>query len=179
MIRINLLPLSQRPPQTPYLRISLFFVMLFLTIVGCIYAIEEFTLWSLEKDQTIVQARYEDLLPVRQAMEQAGNKQKQIDVKMVVVKELEKSRTTSYNLIPQIAALLTDTIWLNETKVNKEDGQVLTLLGETGDYIELATFISRLETDSLFSSVTLKSTEGDIKAGTWKFTLDLKLKESK
>jgi Tfp pilus assembly protein PilN len=179
MIRINLLPLSQRRPQIPYLRVSLFFVVVLLAIIGCIYAVEGLSVWSLERDQAAIQAHYEELLPVRQAMEQAGDKQKQIDAKMVLVKELEKSRTTSYNLVPHIATLLTDTIWLNETKVSKDDGRVITLLGETGDYTELATFISRLEADLLFSSVTLKSTEGDTKAGTLKFTLDLKLKESK
>lgn len=179
MIRINLLPHNQRRPQIPYLRVSLFFVVVFLLIVGGIYAVQELSVWSLEKDKVALQAYYEELLPVRQAMEQAGDKQKQIDAKMVLVKELEKSRTTSYNVVPRISAQLTKGIWLNETKVNKDDGQTITLLGETADYKELANFISRLEAESLFSSVTIKSTEGDIKAGTLKFTLDLKLKGSK
>jgi len=179
MIRINLLPKAQRRPEIPYARVSLFFIGVVLIIVSGIYAVEAYTVSLLDGDRAVVRERYEDLLPVRQAMEQAGDKQKQIDAKLALVNELQKTRTTSYNLLPRVSALLTDAIWLNETKVNKEDGRLITVVGETSDYNQLATFISRLENEPLFSSVTIKSTEGNIKAGTWKFTLDLKLKESK
>ncbi|MBP2653914.1 MAG: Fimbrial assembly family protein [Firmicutes bacterium] len=177
MNRINLLPVAERRPDIPYGRIAVFFVVVVLLVIGCIYGVEEYSLRLLEGEVAATQARYEELLPVRQAMEAAGDKQKQIDAKQALVNELEKSRTTPYNLLPRIAGLLTNDIWLDETIVNKTDGRIITLKGETGEYDELAAFVTRLEAEPLFYSVMLKSTEGDTKLGTLKFTIDLKLKE--
>ncbi|MBP2653901.1 MAG: Fimbrial assembly protein (PilN) [Firmicutes bacterium] len=177
MVRINLLPLDEQRPDIPYARVAIFFVAVFMVLAGCIYVAEELSLMMLRSEQATVQARYEELVLVRQAMETAGGKQKRIDAKQMLVKSVEKSRNGLYNLLPRVAVLFTDKVWLNETRVNKENSHLITLLGEAVDYTELAALVSRLEADPLFSSVLLKSTEGDTKTGTLKFVVDLKLKE--
>jgi len=177
MRRINLLPISQRRPEIPYASVSCFFVIVVMVMMIAIYGINEYFVYSLQEEQVILQGRYEELLPVKRAMDQAGQRQKQIDAKMTLINALAKSRIAPYDLIPRIAGLLTETTWINETKANNEDAKVVTLIGETVDYTELGTFVRRLEEDPLFSRVTLKTTDGDTKAGTLKFTLDIKLKE--
>lgn len=176
MIRINLLPREDRRSDIPYARVASFFILIFIVLLGSIYGVIAAVNWSAQRDLAAAQARYDELLPVRQAMEQAGDKQKQIDAKQVLVNQLEKSRISPYNLLTRIAAALPPNVWLDETKVNQSDASMLELKGEVGAYPELAQFIKRLEADKAFSAVTLKDTDVDQKAGLWKYTLELKLK---
>lgn len=175
MIRINLLPVAERRPDIPYGRVALFFVSLFILLLGSIFAVEVFLTRSVEQDLAEARARFEELRPVRDAMAQAGDKQKRIDAKVALVNEVAKTRTNPYNLFPRIALVLPEAVWLDETRVNRDDGKV-ELKGAAVSYPELAQFISNLEADGIYSSVTVKSTEGDFKAGTMKFTLEVKLK---
>lgn len=177
MIRINLLPLEDRRPDIPYARVALFFVLIFVLILGSISGVIAAMTWSTERDLAAAKAQYDDLLPVRQAMEQATDKQKQINAKQVLLNQLEKIRISPYNLIVKIAAALPGNVWLDETKSSWDNGHAgLELKGEVAAYPELAQFISQLEADGSFSSVTLQGTDVDAKAGLWKYTIDLKMK---
>jgi len=177
VIRINLLPKAERRSDIPYARVSLFFVI--LCLVGLMVAVagEGVSIWLIEKEQIATATHYDELLPVRQAMEQVGDKEKQIAAKKVIIDELVKSRTLPYNIYIRIAAVMPDLLWLDETSNNKDDAKVITLKGQTVDYATLAIFISKLETQPYLNSVTLKSVEGDVQSGTLKFTLNLKVKE--
>ncbi|MDR3588887.1 MAG: PilN domain-containing protein [Negativicutes bacterium] len=177
MIRINLLPQAERRPDIPYARVSAFCLGLLVALLVAVYAAEGLLTWSAERDLAATKVRYQELQPVREAMEQAGDKQKQIDAKLVLLKEVEKTRTSPYNVIPHVTAALTDAVWLDETKIGARGSQVIEIKGATAVYPELAQFVSRLEADELFSSVTVKSTESDPKAKTMTFTIELKLKE--
>jgi Tfp pilus assembly protein PilN len=177
VIRINLLPKEEQLPEIPHARISLFFVAVLVVILGGIFAVVSLRTWSSEQDLDLVREHYEALRPVRDAMDQAGDKQKRIDAKMLLVKALERTRTAPYNIFPRIAAVLTEGVWLDETKVSQNNAGVIELKGQAVAYPNLAEVITRLEAEGTFKSVTLKSTEGDNKTGTWKFTIELKLKE--
>ncbi|HMM21363.1 MAG TPA: PilN domain-containing protein [Selenomonadales bacterium] len=177
MIRINLLPAGERRPEIPYARVALAAVMAVVLLLGCAFAAVSARAWLTERDLAAARTRYEELRPVREAMEQAGDKQKRIDAKLALVKGLTKLRTYPYRIPPRIAALMPETLWLDETKVNQDTARSIELKGGTAAYPDLAQFISRLEGDGAFAAVTLKATEGDLKAGTLKFTLELKLKE--
>lgn len=177
MIRINLLPPEERRPEIPYARVSLSFVGLFLLLLVIIYGVQCARIWSSEKALLTVRSRYIQLQPEREAMEQAADKQRQIEAKMVVVNQLVKTRTAPYNVVPRVAALMNENVWLDETKVNQNNDKVVELKGSTFAYEDLVQFVSRLEQDELFKTVILKSTEGDIKGGILKFTLEMKLKE--
>lgn len=177
MIRINLLPRDERLPEIPHARVSLFFVALFLLVVGGAYAGLEFYNAQLAQDIAAAQTRYEELQPVRVDMAQATDKQRQIDAKLALVNQVVKNRHEPYNIMPRIAQQLSDTVWLDETKVTGDDnGRVLEVKGGTTSYNELAAFISRLEQDAVFSMVTLKSTEGNPQSPILRFTLLLKAK---
>ena len=177
MIKINLLPLAERRPQTAYARMSAFFILVFVLLLACISAALAAQTWYAERELAATKARYEQLRPVMEAMEQANAKQSKIDSKMVMINEIAKMRIYSYEFLPQIASLMTDKLWLNETKLGSGSPNIIEVKGETALYPELAQFLSRLEADGSFKAVTLKSTEGDIKAGTLKFTIELKIKE--
>lgn len=177
MIRINLLPKEERRPGIAYARISAFFLTLVLLIIVAVYGVGTIQVWKVQQDLADVQNRYETVQPVRLAMEQAGDKQKQIDAKMGLVNSLMKLRTTPYNLMTRVAELMPDKIWIDSTKVIQNDVGTLEMKGEAIEYPAIAEFISRMENSGLFKTVGIKSTEGDIKAGTLKFTLEVKLKE--
>jgi Tfp pilus assembly protein PilN len=178
---VNLLPREERRSEIPYGRVSVFFTAVFLVLLLLIYGVVGLWTWRVEKQLTAAQTRWVQLLPVRKAMEKAGDKQKRIDAKKALVARLSAQHNTPYNLIPRIAALLPASVWLDESKTAQQDINKIVVKGGAASYSDLAAFISRLEGAGLFRSVTLKSTKGDlqgtvVKQGTLKYTLDLTLK---
>lgn len=157
MIRINLLPLAERPPGAPLSRILFIIAPVCAGIALSIWGYGIFTIHQLENELHTVHIQYELLRPAQERMAAAGVKQQQITEKNHVLLKLTTERNSWQAIMTHIGLLTTADVWL--TEVSLVQNNALKLKGMAGGYPALAAFIARLEQDELLTNATLLSIE--------------------
>lgn len=153
MIKINLLPPSERIPKYPIKRIIGLISCLVVISFTAIYCYNAFVIWNLERQITVTQNQYELLKPTQQAMLNAGNKQQTINAKNNILTSLTSERKPWPPIINHLAAMTTPRVWF--TEISEADKETLKIIGIAADYQELAAFLRNLEKDKMFSDPTL------------------------
>lgn len=153
MIRINLLPPSERRPKYPFkLIVGLVSCLIFISC-ATVYCYNALVIWSLERQITDTQNRYELLKPTQQAMISSGSKQQTINAKNNILITLTNARKPWPPIINHLAAITTQRVWF--TEIGENDKETLKIIGIAADYQELAAFLRNLEKDEMFAEPTL------------------------
>ncbi|MGI6091433.1 MAG: PilN domain-containing protein [Veillonellaceae bacterium] len=153
MLRINLLPLSERSPKYPIKIIIGLVSCLLLISFTAIYCYNSFIIWNLERQITETRNQYELLKPTQQAMIYAGNKQQTINAKNNILTTLTNERKPWPPIINHLAAMTTPRVWF--TEISEADKETLKIIGIAADYQELAAFLRNLEKDKMFADPML------------------------
>lgn len=178
MIRINLLPPSERRSQWPLDRIMLVSGLLIVFCCVSIYSYNIFYTWRLEKEIADMKNQYELLRPTQAVMVSANAKQQILNSKSNILVNLTNSRKQWPPMITHLADITTPQIWFTELGVTDKD--LIKITGLAANYQELAVFLGRLEHDDMFADPSLVQAEiGPNPAAPAKFEIVLKLKGMK
>lgn len=157
MIRINLLPLSERPPKWPVNRLLFATGVLMLVVMSSIYAYSLYDVWNLEGQLQNTRNQYQLLQPARTMMASAKNKQQQFDKKNNIVMLLTKERRSWYGIIQHLTAVTSPHIWF--TELVKSDKGTIQIKGWTATYPLVAEFMQTIEQDQFFIEPVLMNVE--------------------
>lgn len=178
MIRINLLPPSERRSKWPLSRIMLMSGLLIVFCCVSIYSFNIFYTWRLEKEIADMKNQYELLRPTQTVMVSANAKQEALNRKNNILVNLTNSRKQWPPMIAHLAEATTSQIWFTELGVT--DKELVKITGLAANYQELAVFLGRLEHDELFAEPALVQAEiSPSPAAPAKFEIVLKLKGMK
>lgn len=176
MIRINLLPLHERQSALPLHRLFMIIGCIFLIITFAAYSYGVITIWHTERLLSEARNQYELLRPTESAMLAANAKQQTVQAKNNIMVNLTKERKSWPPVITHLASLTTPRIWF--TELGSVDKDTVKIIGLADNYQELATFLQRLEQDSLLAEPALVQAEASANpaAPTTKFEITVKLK---
>lgn len=157
MIRINLLPLSERRPKYPAKWIIAIISSFIFIICTAVYCYNTVVIWNYEQQIVEAQNQYELLKPTQQAMIYANNKQQVINAKNNILGTLTNERKPWPIIINHLAAVTTPRVWF--TEIGENDKGSLKIVGVAADFQELALFLHNLEKDEMFTEVTLNQAD--------------------
>lgn len=179
MIRINLLPPYERQPSLPINRLFLIAGCIFFIVLIAIYSYDVIYIWHNERQIIEARNQYELLRPTESVMLAANSKQQNIQAKNNILVNLTKERKSWPPIITHLASLTTPRIWF--TELGSTDKDTIKIIGLADNYQELATFLQRIEQDSLLAEPSLVQAEAASNHATpaTKFEITVKLKELK
>ncbi|WP_378956334.1 PilN domain-containing protein [Pelosinus sp. sgz500959] len=157
MIRINLLPVTERQPKWPVNRLLVATGLLVIMVLSSIYTYTLYDVWSLERQLQNTRNQYQLLQPTRTLMASAKNKQQQFDKKNNIVTLLTKERRSWYGIIQHLTADTSPHIWF--TELAKSDKGAIQIKGWTATYPLVAEFMQTIEQDQFFIEPTLTNVE--------------------
>ena len=174
MIRINLLPLSERQSKWPINKILLTGSILVALVCCSIYSYNVFTIWSLEKRLQNTYNQYELLQPTVEIMRTANSKQQMLDRKENILAALTSEHNSWHLVMQHLVTLAPQQMWF--TDICKTDKGVIQIKGVAKTYSVVTEFMQILEQDELFSEPILIQDESDIASEVIKFEIMVKSK---
>jgi len=172
MIRMNLLPLAERPSKWPMNRLLLGAGFLIIMILSSMYSYSLFAVWSLESQLQNTRNQYQLLQPTRVLMASAKNKQQQFDKKNNILVVLTKERQSWYGIIQHLTAVTSPQIWF--TEMVKSDKNTIQIKGWAATYPLVAEFMKTMESDQFFIEPVLMNVEKDNVTQATKFEIVVK-----
>lgn len=157
MIRINLLPLADRKQKWPLKKIFAIISGLLVFTLIMIYASSAIVIWQKERQIAEVQNQYELLRPTEAVMNESFAKQHTINTKNDVLTNLTNQRRSWSPIITHLATLTTSRVWFTDLGVVNKDA--IKIVGIAENYQEVATFLERLEQDTVFTEPQLVQAE--------------------
>lgn len=157
MIRINLLPQTERKSDwslTRLFEISGGFLAVTLMLI---YALTACIVWQKERETSEVRNQYELLRPTEAAMHDSLSKQQLIIAKNDILVILTKERKSWHAIIARLATLTTPRLWFTELGAVNTDS--IKIIGIADNYQEIAVFLQRLEQDAVFIEPSLVQAE--------------------
>lgn len=173
MIRINLLPPAQRPPQWRTGR--MFFIaglVVFLALTG-IFSYNAIVIYQGENQLQQIQTSYELLRPTEDKMVETLNRQQVLKAKNAILLNLTKERFSWYAILTNLSAKTPPNLWLTGLKADKG---LLTISGMARNYPDVAVFIQKFEQDELFVDPALLKTGKDAVLPVTRFEMTVKFK---
>lgn len=173
MIRINLLPASERQSNTNWGRIFALAGVFVLLFCGAMYGYGLYTEQTLEEELQQARNRYELLRQTREQMTIAGEKQQLINNKNAVLMTLTNERKSWNAALARLGVITPPPVWLTEMNTNGKD---VTLRGMAVNYPDLAGFIEKIGQDTFFTEPVLIKAEQDTILSVTRFELSIKIK---
>ena len=159
MIRINLLPLTERQPKWPVNRLLLIIGCLMLTLFSSIYALNSLKIQNIESDLHLVQNQYKLLQPTQAVITSVNHNQQLINRKNNILFALTKERQSLYGIIQYLITVTPPQIWF--TEIVKTDKGIIQLKGWSDTYPLVAEFMQIIESDQRFIEPVLLNVEKD------------------
>jgi len=172
MIRINLLPPSERPSKWPVNRLLFGVGFLIVMIFSSMYSYSLYQVWSIEKQLQTTRNQYQLLQPTLVIMTSAKNKQQQFDKKNNILAVLTKERRSWYGIIQHLTTVTSPQIWF--TDMVKSDKDTIQIKGWSATYLGVAGFMKTMESDQFFIEPVLTSVEKDAVTQATKFEILVK-----
>ena len=172
MIRINLLPLAERPSKWPVNQLLLGASLLLMIIFSSIYTYNLFVTNTVEKQLRDTRNQYQLLMPTRDIMTSAKSKQQQFDKKNNILAALTKDRRSWYGIIEHLTAVTSPEIWF--TDMVKSDKNTIQIKGWSASSLTVAGFMRTIENDQFFIEPVLTSVEKDPVTQAAKFEIVVK-----
>ena len=158
MIRINLLPFRvARKKESIRKQISIFLLLIFLTIVALVWYTMLINTQILVVKEKTIQVNHEILKYKKKADRVAKIKKnlKILEEKLEIVSSLEKQRGKQLILFDGMTDLIVpERMWLESFKTNENS---VTIKGIAFDNPTIADFMEKLENSSIFGKVDLKT----------------------
>ena len=157
MIRINLLPRTERQSKWPINRLLVVVGCLMSMIFSGLYMYTVFEVWSIESKLQDTRNQYQLLQPARVAMANANNKQQLLTKKNNILTGLTGERQSLYALIQHITSISSPQIWF--TDIAKADKGTIQIKGWTANYPAVAQFMQTMEHDQMLVESALTNVE--------------------
>ena len=172
MIRINLLPPTERPSKWPVNRLLFGASFLIILIFSSMYSYSLYEVWNIEKQLQTTRNQYQLLQPTLMIMESAKNKQQQFDKKNNILVALMKDRQSWYGIIQHLTAVTSPQI--SFTDMVKSDIDTIQIKGWSATYLGVAGFMQTIESDQFFIEPVLTNVEKDPVTQAAKFEIVVK-----
>lgn len=159
MIRINLLPVREARRKAG---VRQQMMLLAATLVGALVLSAGFHSWMLASISSAkgrvasLNAQLEQFKPQQEQVAQFKAKKAEIEQKLAVIENLERSRSGPVHIMDELASHIPDRVWL--TGLTADKGQI-GLGGMSLDNELVALFLTALNDSPYFANVELESTE--------------------
>ena len=173
-IRINLLPPEQQPPKWRYGRLLLLPVVLMLLVIGALFGYGEYRYWSLEQELIQTRSRYESLASGEQQMRIAQTRLAAVQAREKILLQLNNGRYSWHGAMSHLGVFMPRRVWL--TEIGSAQKGVVLLKGNALNYLELVTFLSKLEQDRFFVDPTLLKAEQNERGSLTQFEITAKIR---
>lgn len=154
MIKINLLSEGRRPVVARRAKASLSFggkdpnnvlliggLVLGALVAGAWWYRLNSELTQKQREVRAAQARYEELRPIIEQVEEFKRKSQDLENKVRVIKELKAKQKGPVQIMDAVSSALPELLWLDDMAVT---GQVVTLRGQAFNTNAVASFIENL-----------------------------------
>lgn len=173
-IKINLLPLEERPERWPVDRImtivAAITVFVFIGIAGYNY----YSIWSLENEIAQNEQQLSMLRPAQEKMTAISSRNQIITAKNNMLIKLTAERKPWYTIIAHLGVITPQQIWLAE--VGTAEKNTIKIKGSALTYVDLSSFMQQLLTDALLAEPALVKAELDSNTAAVKFEMTVKIK---
>jgi len=164
MIRINLLPREEKGHREVNINLpklgELFLPIAVLLVVGLAIGGTAFAQRSRIQQLTQQIAKVDEesraLAPQIERVNRLAQERAELDLRLGIISKLEHGRTVGVHILDEAANCMPDHLWLTSLL---QDGDAITLEGETFSNLVVSDFMSRLEHSSLFAGVELEYAE--------------------
>jgi type IV pilus assembly protein PilN len=159
MIRINLLPVREARRQAGVRQqgtLLAITVACAVALSGVIHLAKHSQIVMTRKHITAAQAELRSLDEVRREVERFMKEQEEIEKKLAVIANLERSRSGPVRIMDEIATRIPKRLWL--TSLSMKEG-VLQLAGVSLDAEIVAAFMTSLSESPIISNVELEETK--------------------
>lgn len=160
MIKINLLPFRvARRKENIRRQISIFFLLIFLTVVMCYWYAQHVNkqIQTVKDNTEQVNAQIAKFKEKANRVEKIKKDLKALDEKLAIVESLNKQRDKQLVLFDSITGLVVpDRMWLDFLKI---DQNTVIIKGIAYDNPTIADFMEMLEKSPLFDKVDLKTAQ--------------------
>lgn len=163
MIRVNLLPESERRQRLPLQRIFSLITIAFLFLFACIYGLGVYRVASLEQDLSAVHERQQLLQQSIARKEKAEAKQREIQARTAVLADLSRNRQSMHAVMVHLGSLTAPNVWLKT--IAFAEGNVVSIQGNAASFAYLSAFLKKFEDDTLLTNVILKNSSTEKIAG--------------
>ena len=173
MIRINLLPLSERRSTLALGRIFAIvsgFVLLFCV---ALYGYGFYTELTLQEQIRETRNRYELLRPTQEKMMAANEKQQMINSKNAILLALTNERKSWHAVLARLGNVTPPSVWLTDMEAAQKN---ILLKGMAVNYPDLASYMQKISQDTLFAEPILIRVEQDSTLPVTRFELSVKIK---
>ncbi|MCL4683274.1 PilN domain-containing protein [Myxococcota bacterium] len=159
MIRINLLPVREARRKAG---VQQQLILLAAALVGAILLSAGFHQWmritlsSAQMRTRALESQLEKYRPQQEQVAQFKAKKAEIEQKLSVITDLERSRSGPVNLMESLVTSIPDRVWLTDLAADK--GRI-SLSGMSLDNELVASFLTNLGRSPYFGQVELESTE--------------------
>jgi type IV pilus assembly protein PilN len=159
VIRINLLPVREARRKAG---VRQQMVLLAASLIGAVVlsaAIHTWMIGSISSARSRVaalNAQLEQYKPQQQQVAEFKAKKAEIEQKLAVIENLERSRSGPVHIMDELASHIPQRVWL--TDLSADNGRI-TLGGMSLDNELVASFLNALEDSPYFANVELESTE--------------------
>lgn len=177
MIRINLLPETERRSDWPLKKLYKVTSCFLAIILILIYSYNVYIIWHTGREIADLKKQYELLRPTEAVMQDALSKQQVITAKNDILVNLTNERKTWPAVITHLATLTTPRVWFTELGTVNSDS--IKIIGLADNYQELAIFLQHLEQDTVFTEPSLvqaDTTRNNNRNSITKFEIVVKLK---
>jgi type IV pilus assembly protein PilN len=159
VIRINLLPVREARRKAG---VQQQLMLLAVALVGAILLSAGFHQWlrssisSTQARTRALEAQLEQYKPQQEQVAQFKAKKAEIEKKLAVIADLERSRSGPVHLMESLVTSIPERVWLTDLAADK--GRI-SLAGMSLDNELVASFLTRLGKSPYFGQVELESTE--------------------
>lgn len=172
-IRINLLPVEQRPPKWHYGRLFLLPVVVVALIIGALYGYSEYRCWETEQELALIRSHYLTLTAAEQQMKVAQTRQAAVSAREKILGQISGTRNSWHGTLAHLGSFMPRRVWLTEVSVAHKD--VMQMKGNSLNYPDLVSFLQTLEKDGVFLDPTLLKAEQNDKDLLTKFEISVKV----
>ena len=159
MIRINLLPVREaRRKAGVQQQVFALVGVVALTVVGIVslHTQTVAAIGSAKEEVARTQAQIDEFGPQLTKVEAYKKKRQEVQRKLDVIRNLEKSRSGPVHMLDELATRIPEKLWIN---VLEAKGPRISLKGMSLDQEIVAQFMSRLGQSEYFAQVDLQKTE--------------------
>ena len=181
VIKINLLPQTDRPSTLPVARIIAGVVTIGILFCASAFSYHTYVIWSLTEELTAARNQHESLRPVELNMNTATEKLKYISQREVALSDIAQERRPWDVVFSHLAAIAPQRLWFTHAGVDyKEKAQPMgiKISGIAEKYLDVATFLNTLEQDDTFCDPVLTAVElnsgGKVQSAKFEITVNLK-----
>jgi len=173
-IRINLLPIAQRPARWHYGRLLMLPIMIVLLVVAVLYGFGEYRYWELGEQLMQVHSRYDTLTMSEQQMRIAQTRQAAVQAREKILLQLSDGRYSWHATMTHLGTFMPRNVWL--TEIGSAQQGVLQMKGSAVNYPELVSFLAKIEQDKTLTEPILLKAEQSEQDSLTKFEITAKVR---